>query len=61
VPNPDLVFYNQPIDGTGDQSVLFTVPAGLPAGLSLVFQHWIADPAGPLGWSASNAVKGTTP
>lgn len=38
-----------------------TWPAGIPAGLTLHLQYWIADPAGPQGFSASNAVAGTTP
>ncbi|HZM00715.1 MAG TPA: hypothetical protein VFD43_10730 [Planctomycetota bacterium] len=36
-------------------------PAGLPSGLALYFQYWIADAAGPLGWAASNALKATMP
>ena len=50
---------------------LITTPAGLtlsaawpgpfPSGVDLYFQFWIADPAGPAGFSASNAVRGTTP
>ena len=50
---------------------LITTPTGLtlsalwpnpfPSGLDLYLQFWIADPAGPAGFSASNAVRGTTP
>lgn len=36
-------------------------PMGVPSGSELYFQCWIVDVAGPLGFSASNAVKGTTP
>jgi hypothetical protein len=35
-------------------------PSGIPAGVPLVMQYWIADPAGPAGWAASNGVTRTT-
>jgi len=35
-------------------------PAGIPAGVPLVMQYWIADPAGPVGWAASNGVTRVT-
>lgn len=38
-----------------------TWPPGLPPGLTLYIQYWIVDPGGPAGFSASNAVRGTTP
>ncbi|MHC5211062.1 MAG: hypothetical protein ACYTG2_10125 [Planctomycetota bacterium] len=38
-----------------------TWPMGVPPALTTYFQYWIQDPAGPLGFSASNAVSGTTP
>lgn len=31
-------------------------PAGVPAGTALCMQAWVVDPAGPFGFSASNAV-----
>ncbi|MGQ0553760.1 MAG: hypothetical protein ACT4PU_11150 [Planctomycetota bacterium] len=36
-------------------------PSGLPSGLELFLQYWIADAAGPAGFSASNAVSATLP
>jgi len=36
-------------------------PAGVPSGFTTYFQWWISDPAGPKGFSASNALAGTTP
>lgn len=46
---------------TGSVVVPFVWPAGAPSGTNIYFQHWIQDPAGPVGFSASNAIKGTTP
>ena len=36
-------------------------PGGLPSDFSLYFQAWIADPAGPVGFAASNALQTITP
>jgi hypothetical protein len=36
-------------------------PVGVPSGTLLVMQYWIVDPAGPVGFAASNAVSATTP
>ena len=38
-----------------------TWPAGVPSGLTLVMQYWIADAAGPSGFSASNGLAPVTP
>ena len=38
-----------------------TWPVGLPSGLDVYLQYWVADAAGPAGLAASNAVQGTTP
>jgi hypothetical protein len=38
-----------------------TWPAGVPSGLQLVLQYWIADAAGPAGWAASNGVVASVP
>jgi len=32
-----------------------------PSGLSLYFQFWLPDPAGPAGFAASNAISATMP
>ncbi len=37
-----------------------TWPDGVPAGLSTYHQLWIADPAGPVGYAASNALLAVT-
>jgi len=48
-------------DPTGSLNIPFLMPAGLPAGTSLVFQWAIQDAAAVQGVALSNAVKGLTP
>ena len=36
-------------------------PAALPSGTELLLQYWIVDPAGPAGFSASNALQASVP
>jgi len=36
-------------------------PAGLPSGFATYYQFWIPDASGPVGFTASNALSGTTP
>ncbi|MHC4846348.1 MAG: right-handed parallel beta-helix repeat-containing protein [Planctomycetota bacterium] len=36
-------------------------PGGLPSGFATYYQFWIPDPSGPVGFTASNALRGTTP
>jgi hypothetical protein len=60
VPNPDVLIAPLPTGPAGALELAATFPAGLPAGLSLWFQYWIADPAGPKGFAASNAVQAVT-
>ncbi len=50
-----------PTDVNGELVVGGTWPGGIPSGFATYFQYWIQDPAGPLGFSASNAIVGTTP
>ncbi len=60
VPSPDLVLARTTLpDGT--LHVADRWPNGLAPGTTLYFQYWIVDPAGPAGFSASNAISGTTP
>jgi hypothetical protein len=49
VPQPDLVLGPLPTGPTGSVDLGGTWPAGLPAGLTLDVQFWIAD---PLGWKS---------
>ncbi len=61
VPSPDVLVIGLPLDGTGALSIPFVWPSGVPSGVSLWFQHWISDPAGPKGFAASNGLKAITP
>ncbi len=50
--------------GTGPSGslALSTIwPSGLPSGVPIYVQFWLADPAGPFGYAGSNAVTATTP
>ncbi|MHC4845209.1 MAG: right-handed parallel beta-helix repeat-containing protein [Planctomycetota bacterium] len=60
VPFPNLVV-TLPTSPTGTLSLPATWPAGVPSGASIYMQYWIVDPAGPAGFSASNAVQATQP
>jgi hypothetical protein len=59
VPHP-LLLVPLPTSGAGTASLPFTFPAGVPAGVPLYFQFWIADPAGTQGFTASNGLRGVT-
>jgi hypothetical protein len=61
VPAPFLLVVGLAADGAGELGLPFAWPAGVPSGLALYFQHWIADPAGPLGFAASNGLRAVTP
>ncbi|HTE05921.1 MAG TPA: hypothetical protein VK824_06975, partial [Planctomycetota bacterium] len=61
VPAPDVVVPGVVTNASGYATVATTWPAGVPSDLSLVVQAWIVDPTGPSGFTASNAMRGTTP
>jgi hypothetical protein len=61
VPALDLTLLFLPTGGVGSLALSGPVAPGLPAGFALYFQFWINDPAGPVGFAASNAVRGVTP
>jgi len=61
VPYPNLIVFGLPTGPGGSLSLSSTWPAGLPSSFGIFFQEWIADPAGPAGLSATNAVKAVTP
>jgi hypothetical protein len=58
---PPGLFLTLPVDGAGRLLLSSAWPAGLPSGTALWFQHWILDAGGPVGFAASNAVRGVTP
>lgn len=60
LPSPDTL----PLllgNGQGLSSLTLTWPTGVPAGVDLFAQAWLLDATGPQGWTASNALQGTTP
>ena len=61
VPKVDLLIMGLATDGTGELVLGSTWPTGIPPATTMYFQHWIVDPAGPKGLSASNGLAGTTP
>jgi arylsulfatase A-like enzyme len=46
---------------TGGLTLLAHWPLAMPPGLSVYYQYWIVDPAGPQGLSASNNIASLTP
>ena len=48
-------------DASGSYNSPGTWPSGMAPGLTFYFQSWILDPGGPAGFSATNALTGTTP
>ena len=60
VPNPDLLLWMF-TDFFGGASLAGPWPAGVPSNITIFFQWWVADAAGPMGFAASNAVSGITP
>ena len=61
VPDADLVLGPFTTSGAGGLTLPGTWPAGVPELLSIWFQAWVQDPAGPQGFAASNGVKCLTP
>ncbi len=63
VPNLDLAGFPLalPTGPLGEIIINSTWPAGIPSGFTTYYQYWVIDPAGPVGFSASNAISGTTP
>ena len=61
VPSPDFVIMFLPTGPTGTINLSGTMPGGLPSNFSLYLQYWINDASGPVGFAASNALRGVTP
>lgn len=61
IPSPDVVITGLVTDANGDWQLATTMPAGLPAGVDITFQAWIADVGAPANFAATNGVRATTP
>ncbi len=61
VPNPLFISQAASTGATGDISFALPWPSGVAPGTELFTQFWVVDPAGPAGFSASNAVSKVTP
>lgn len=61
VPHPDILVAGLLTNGAGALVLSGTWPTGVPTGVTFWTQYWIADGAGPQGFSASNGLAGTTP
>ncbi|HEX5011206.1 MAG TPA: hypothetical protein VFY71_12485 [Planctomycetota bacterium] len=61
VPHPDVLLGPFSTDATGHLVLPGVWPAGVPEMLTLWFQEWIQDPAGPAGFAASNGLTALTP
>lgn len=48
-------------DGLGQANIGLVWPGGVPPGLTISFQFWISDNAGPAGFAASNGLSVVTP
>lgn len=60
VPDVDLIVFGLPVDGSGSSALPFVWPMGVPGGINMFLQHWVADPGAPVGFAASNALRATT-
>ena len=61
VPHPDVLLLGLPVSAAGTNTLAFAWPASVPSGFHFWMQHWIADPATPNGFAASNALAAVTP
>ncbi len=59
VPSPDITI-GATLDGLGEMLLVGSI-GETPPGASFYLQAWVADPGAPQGFSATNAVMGTTP
>ena len=56
VPSPDVLVY-VPLDGAGELTLGGTWPALIPTSIPIWIQTWVSDPAGPVGWTATNGLQ----
>lgn len=56
VPSPDFIVPGLSLDSRGELTFTGTWPRDIPAGIATWHQIWIADPAAPAGFSATNGL-----
>ena len=61
VPSADVLILGLPLDAAGDLALPYTWPVGVPSRASLYLQCWMPDAGAPVGFSASNGLRGETP
>jgi hypothetical protein len=60
-PSPPALLVPVPTGPAGAFALAGSWPPGVPSGFELYAQAWVVDGAGPAGFAASNAVRGTAP
>ncbi|MFG0315862.1 MAG: integrin alpha, partial [Planctomycetota bacterium JB042] len=60
-PSPPGFWLLYVTDAAGELTLPAVFPPGVPSGTPIWLQAWIADPTGPYGATATNAVRGVTP
>ena len=61
VPSPDIVVAGLTTGPSGSFALGSDWPTNLPSGFALILQVWVADPAGPKGYAATNGLEGVSP
>ena len=61
VPSPDVLIFGFTSNALGLLNLGGTWPSGFPSGTQIWFQEWITDAVGPMGFSATNGLRATTP
>ena len=61
VPSPDLVVAGLTTGPAGGFTLGSDWPTNLPSGFALFLQVWVADPAGPKGYAATNGLQAQSP
>jgi hypothetical protein len=61
VPYPVVATVPFRTSGIGTVTFSYENEGNLPSGLAIYGQAWVVDPAGPKGWSATNAIEGIVP
>jgi hypothetical protein len=58
VPSVDEIVFGLSVDGAGTSSLPFVFPTGVPGGVGFFLQYWVTDAGGPVGFAASNGLRG---